>query len=71
VRIIDCFAKPKGGPRAKSFWKHWPYPFVGKAINDYITGVKEFGRLGVRTAVCKLYGVKSSPYRTDKISVLS
>ena len=33
------------GPRAKRFWKYWANPFVGKAINGYITGMNESGRL--------------------------
>jgi hypothetical protein len=46
-------------------------PFVGKAMNVYMTGLNESGRLLLRTAVCELYGAKSSPYRTNEISVLS
>jgi hypothetical protein len=71
VRIIGCFSKPNGDVRAKRFWKHWANPFVGKAVNGYITGVNELGRLLIRTSVCKLYGAKSSPYRTNEISLLS
>jgi hypothetical protein len=55
------------GSASEMVWEALGQSIVGETM----TGLNESGRLLLHTAVCELCGEKSSPFRTNEISVLS